>query len=45
MAIDGEIVETVTDLNLGDPKLLTIVTAAMKFKIACNFWNWKKRPT
>ena len=30
--IDGEIVETVSDFILGDPKSLQMVTAAMKLK-------------
>ena len=34
--IDGETMETVT-LFLGAPKLLQMVTAAMKFKDACSF--------
>ena len=32
--IDGETVETVTDLNLGAPKSLQMVTVAMKLKDA-----------
>ena len=32
--IDGETMETVTDFILGAPKLLQIVTAAMKLKDA-----------
>ena len=36
--IDGETMETVRDLILGAPKLLQIVTAAMKWKDA----SWKK---
>ena len=32
--IDGETVETVRDFILGDPKLLQMVTAAMKLKDA-----------
>ena len=32
---DGETMETVRDLILGAPKLLQIVTAAMKLKDAC----------
>ena len=34
--IDGETVEIVTDLNLGAPKLLQMVTVAMKLKDACS---------
>ena len=34
--IDGETVETVTDFILGAPKLLQMVTAAMKLKDACS---------
>ena len=34
--IDGEIVETVTDFILGAPKLMQIVTSAMKLKDACS---------
>ena len=34
--IDGETVETVTDFILGAPKLLQIVTAAMKLKDTCS---------
>jgi len=34
--IDGETVETVTDLILGGPKSLQMVTAAMKLKDACS---------
>ena len=37
--IDGEAVETVTDLIWGAPKSLQMVTAAMKLKDAC---SWKK---
>ena len=33
--IDGEAMETVTDLVLGAPKSLQMVTAAMKLKHAC----------
>ena len=33
--IDGEIVETMTDLFWGAPKSLQMVTAAMKLKDAC----------
>ena len=33
--IDGETMETVTDLILGAPKSLQVVTAAMKLKNAC----------
>ena len=33
--IDGETMETVTDFNLGGPKSLQLVTAAMKLKDAC----------
>ena len=33
--IDGETVETVTDLIFGAPKSLQMVTAAMKLKDAC----------
>ena len=33
--IDGETVETVSDLFGGAPKLLRMVTAAMKLKDAC----------
>ena len=40
MAIDGEIVERVTDLFWGDAKLLPIVTAAMK--IRRHFASWKE---
>ena len=32
--IDGEIVETVPDVNFGAPKSLQMVTAAMKLKDA-----------
>ena len=35
--IDGETVETVSDLFLGAPKSLQMVTAAMKLKDACSF--------
>ena len=34
--IDGETMETVTDLILGAPKSLQMVTAAMKLKDACS---------
>ena len=34
--IDGETVETVSDLILGAPKSLQMVTAAMKSKDACS---------
>ena len=34
--IDGEIVETVTDLIWGAPKSLQMVTAAMKLKDVCS---------
>ena len=34
--IDGEAMETVTDLVLGAPKSLQMVTAAMKLKDACS---------
>ena len=34
--IDGETVETVTDYFLGAPKLLWMVTEAMKLKDACS---------
>ena len=34
--IDGETVETVTDLILGAPKSLQMVTTAMKLKDACS---------
>ena len=34
--IDGETVETVSDLFLGAPKSLQMVTAAMKLKDACS---------
>ena len=40
MAIDGEIVERVTDLFWGDAKLLPIVTAAMKLTIA---WSLEEK--
>ena len=33
--IDGEVMETVTDLILGAPKSLLMVIAAMKLKDAC----------
>ena len=34
--IDGKTMETVTDLILGAPKSLQMVTAAMKLKDACS---------
>ena len=34
--IDGEIMETVTDFILLDPKSLQMVTAAMKLKDTCS---------
>ena len=34
--IDGETMETVADLIWGAPKLLQMVTAAMKLKDACS---------
>ena len=34
--IDGETMETVTDLNFGAPKSLQVVTEAMKLKDACS---------
>ena len=34
--IDGKTVETVTDIILGGPKSLQMVTAAMKLKDACS---------
>ena len=34
--IDGETMKTVTDLILGAPKSLQMVTAAMKLKDACS---------
>ena len=34
--IDGETMETVTDFIFGAPKLLQMVTAAMKLKDACS---------
>ena len=34
--IDGETMETVTDFILGAPKLLQIVTAAVKLKDTCS---------
>ena len=34
--IDGETVETVSDLFFGAPKSLQMVTAAMKLKDACS---------
>ena len=33
--VDGETMETVTDFNLGAPKSLQTVTAAMKLKDTC----------
>ena len=36
MAIDREIMETVTDFTLGAPKSLQMVTAAMKLKDTCS---------
>ena len=33
--IDGETVEAVSDFNLGAPRSLQMVTAAMKLKDAC----------
>ena len=36
MANNGKTMETVRDLNLGTPKSLQMVTAAMKFKEACS---------
>ena len=43
--IDGETVETVTDFIFGEaPKLLQMVTAAMKLKDACSLEE-KLRPT
>ena len=42
--IDGETVETMTDFNLGAPKSLQMVTAAMKLKDAC-FFEEKLWPT
>ena len=35
--VDGETVETVSDFILGAPKLLQMVTAAMKLKDTCSF--------
>ena len=35
--IDGETVETVTDVFWGAPKSLQIVTTAMKLKDTCSF--------
>ena len=35
--IDGETIETVTDFIFWAPKLLQMVTAAMKLKDACSF--------
>ena len=34
--IDGEAMETETDLNFGAPKSLQMVTAAMKLKDSCS---------
>ena len=34
--IDGETMETVTDLSFGVPKSLQMVTSAMKLKDACS---------
>ena len=34
--IDGETVETVTDIILGSPKLLQMVTPAIKLKDTCS---------
>ena len=34
--IDGETVETVSELFLGDPKSVQMVTAAMKLKDTCS---------
>ena len=34
--VDAETVETVADFNLGAPKSLQMVTAAMKLKDACS---------
>ena len=34
--IDGETLETVTNFNLGAPKSLQMVTAAMKLKDTCS---------
>ena len=42
--IDGEILETVSDLILGDPKSLQMVIAAMKLKDAYSL-EGKLRPT
>ena len=42
--IDGETLETVSDLILGAPKSLQMVTAAMKLKDAC-FLEEKLCPT
>ena len=42
--IDGEEVERVTDFNLGAPKSLQMVTAAMKLKDACSLEE-KPSPT
>ena len=36
MQIDGETMETVTDFILGAPKLVQMVTPAMKLKDACS---------
>ena len=43
--IDGETVETVSDLFLGAPKSLQMVIAAMKLKDACSLemLDWKKQ--
>ena len=35
--IDGETMETLTDLTLGAPKSLQMMTAAMKLKDTCSF--------
>ena len=42
--IDGETVETVSDINLGAPKSLQVVTAAMRLKDAYSLEE-KLRPT
>ena len=42
--IDGETVETVAAFFVGAPKLLQMVTAAMKLKDACSLGG-KLRPT
>ena len=34
--MDGDTMETVTDFNFGAPKLMQMVTAAMKLKDACS---------